>query len=81
MTTPDIVVEADGPMATVVALHGATEAGRAWLDDNVGPDAQRWCGRVACEHRYVAGVVDGAARDGLTVQFQDNGGMRTWQHG
>lgn len=81
MTTPDIVVEADGPMATVVTLHGETEAGRLWLDDNVDPEAPRWCGRVVCEHRYVADVVQGATCDGLAVRVQDTGGTRTWVRG
>lgn len=66
--TPDIVVEVDGPMATVVLLHGATDAGRDWLEEHIGEDAQRWAGRVVCERRYVADVVDGARGDGLWVE-------------
>lgn len=69
-TTPDIVVEVDGPMGTVVLLHGATDAGQAWLDERIGEDAQRWAGRVVCERRYVADVVDGARRDGLWVDVE-----------
>jgi hypothetical protein len=66
--TADIVVELDGPMATVALLHGNTPAGAEWLDANVAPDAQRWCGRVVCEHRYVADVVAGARAAGLEVE-------------
>jgi hypothetical protein len=64
----DIVVELDGPMATVALLHGATPAGAEWLDANVDPDGQRWCGRVVCERRYVADVVNGARDAGLAVE-------------
>jgi hypothetical protein len=66
--TADIVVELDAPLATVVLLHGNTAAGAEWLDANVDTDAQRWCGRVVCEHRYVADVVAGARAAGLEVE-------------
>jgi hypothetical protein len=66
--TADIVVELDGPLATVALLHGATPAGADWLDTHVEPDAQRWAGRVVCEHRYVAAIVEGARADGLSVE-------------
>jgi len=64
----DIVVEMDGPGATVALLNGATPAGADWLDTHVEPDAQRWGGRVVCEHRHVAAIVEGARADGLNVE-------------
>lgn len=68
--TADIVLEIESPTATVVLLNGTTEAGRQWLDANVYPEAQRWAGRVVCEHRYVADVVNGARADGLNVETE-----------
>jgi hypothetical protein len=65
--TADILVELDGPLATVALLHGNTPAGAEWLDANVDPADQRWCGRVLCEHRYVADIVEGARAAGLDV--------------
>jgi hypothetical protein len=68
--TADIVVELDGPLATVALLNGATPAGADWLDTHVEPDAQRWAGRVVCEHRYVAAIVAGARAAGLNVETE-----------
>ena len=69
--TADIVVELDGPVATVALLNATTDAGREWLDANVDPAAQRWAGRVVCEHRYVADVVNGARAAGLVVDTEE----------
>lgn len=66
----DIVVEMETPLATVALLHGATDAGAEWLDEHTPADTQRWCGRVVCEHRYVADIVAGARADGLTVEAE-----------
>jgi hypothetical protein len=68
MSTPaDIVVEIEHPLATVALLNGATPAGAEWLNEHTPADAQRWAGRVVCEHRYVADIVNGARADGLAV--------------
>jgi hypothetical protein len=72
--TPDIVLETDGPMPSVVLLHGATVAGAEWLDDHVFDESQRWAGRVVCETRYLADIVEGARSDGLWVELAANVG-------
>jgi hypothetical protein len=69
---PDLVVEIEHPAASLVLVRGNTEAGREWLDANVAPDAMRLAGRVACEPRYLAPLVDGAVCDGLTVATEGN---------
>lgn len=74
MSTPaDIVVEMESPVATVALLHGATTAGAEWLATHIEPDAQRWAGRVVCEHRFVADIVAGATADGLNVNTEAMG--------
>jgi hypothetical protein len=40
----------------------------AWIEENIGEDAQRFGGAVVVEHRYIADIVYGAQHDGLTVE-------------
>lgn len=64
---PDIVVEREGPLASVVLLRGVTAAGSGWLEEHVDADAPNFAGRIACETRYAVAIVEGARRDGLVV--------------
>lgn len=68
---PDIVVEREGPLASVVLLRGVTAAGSGWLEDHVDADAPNFAGRIACETRYAVAIVEGARRDGLVVATGD----------
>lgn len=68
---PDIVVERDSPLASVVLLRGVTAAGAQWLEDHVDGEAPVFAGRIGCETRYALAIVEGARRDGLTVAAGD----------
>ena len=52
---------------SIVLISGDTDAGQAWLDENIGDDAQEWCGSIVAEPRYVEAIVDGAIDAGLAV--------------
>lgn len=64
----DIVVEIEGPGASVVLLRGVTGPGRDWLEEHVDEDAPTFGGRIAAETRFAVAIVDGARRDGLIVE-------------
>lgn len=64
----DILVEREGPLASVVLLRGVTGPGRDWLEDHVEEDAPVFGGRIAAETRFAVAIVDGARRDGLIVE-------------
>jgi len=65
---PDILVERESPLASVVLLRGVTGPGRDWLDRHVDEDAPVFADRIAAETRYALAIVDGARRDGLVVE-------------
>ena len=57
-----------------IANHGSlftatpvTDAGRDWIDENVGGETQWWCGGLVVEHRFIDNLVDGMVGDGLEV--------------
>lgn len=54
---------------SIFLIHGVSDAGQAWLDENVGDDeTQYWGKAVVCDFRYVADVVYGAIEAGLVVR-------------
>jgi hypothetical protein len=54
---------------SVIMIHVLTDAGRIWVDENVGVEGWQWMGEAfACEPRFVADLIDGAEADGLTVE-------------
>lgn len=44
-----------------------TDAGRAWIDENLPDDAQWFGGAICIEPRYGAAIVEGMRADGLEV--------------
>lgn len=64
LEAPDVLVYVDG---TVCLLFGNTEAGKAWLDENLEADAPTMGQAYACETRYVPAILDGACQAGLSV--------------
>lgn len=57
-----------------VACHGSiyiftplTPAAREWVAEFLPEDAQQWAGGTVVEHRFIADIVQGAQRDGLSV--------------
>ena len=62
---PDIQFEAHG---SVVLIRGVSEAGKAWLDENVGNDETQYFGNaIAAEPRYCPAIAEGAIEAGLVV--------------
>lgn len=61
---PDILAANYGSLITLSAV---TPEGREWLDASVDPEAQRWCGAVVVEPRYLMPIVDGARAAGLSI--------------
>jgi len=63
---PDI---AHADHGSIHFLEPRTEAGRDWIDENIGPDNgyQPYYPTVLVEHRYVRDVVAGMVADGLEV--------------
>jgi hypothetical protein len=61
----DIAFENHG---SIVLIRGLSDAGQAWLDENVGDDETQYFGNaIAAEPRYVEAVMHGAQADGLVV--------------
>ena len=61
----DLLVHGGG---SVYLLRPASEAGTAWLDQHITPDASRFGGAIVVEHRYIRDIVAGAVSDGLRVR-------------
>lgn len=59
----DIRVQNEG---SVVILHGESERGRDWLDENLD-EGMTWGGGHVVEPRFVEPILDGAMTDGLEV--------------
>jgi hypothetical protein len=52
---------------SIIALRPVSEAGRAWIAENVDPGAQ-WHGSSLCiEPRYFEAIYHGIVEDGLTI--------------
>jgi hypothetical protein len=61
----DIHVQIEG---SIYILFGMSDAGKAWLKENLPDDAMTWGrGGVVVEHRFVADIVAGAIEAGLEV--------------
>ena len=65
--TPDFEVSAH---SSIYILTPLTPAARDWAAEFLPEDAQRWAGGVCVEWRFIADIVEGARRDGLSVVIQ-----------
>ena len=68
---PDVTVTpGTTPPQTIYLLEPETQAGRDWIDENIGPDNgyQPWYPTVVCELRYLAEIVAGMREAGLEVE-------------
>jgi hypothetical protein len=52
----------------IYLLHPLTDAAHEWVRERLPDDAQRWCGAVVVEHRYIEDIARGIVADGLTVE-------------
>lgn len=62
---PDFTVQNEG---SIFLLHPLTPAANAWIEEHIPEDAQYFGNAVVVEHRYIADIVGGIQRDGLTVE-------------
>lgn len=62
----DIAFENHG---SIILIHGLSDAGKAWLDENVGNDETQYFGSaIAAEPRYCGAILEGAISAGLKVR-------------
>lgn len=61
----DFTVQNEG---SIFLLRPLTEAARDWVAEHIPADAQTFGDAIVIEHRYIGDIVDGAQRDGLTVE-------------
>lgn len=50
---------------TIITVEPLTEAGKAWIADNIPSDAQKWQGAICMEPRYAWDIYRGALNDGI----------------
>jgi hypothetical protein len=66
-TQSDFIFRDHGSLCILTPL---TPAGKEWFEANLpvnNPEAQFWCGGICIERRYVADILDGLQKDGLSV--------------
>jgi len=66
---PDFLFRDHGSICILTPL---TPAGKEWFESNLpvdNPETQFWCGGVCIERRYVADILDGLKKDGLSVSI------------
>ena len=64
----DVAVTVAG---SICLFHLLTHEARSWVDENVSPDRQTWCGALVVEPRYAETLAGGMQADGLTVALED----------
>lgn len=67
MNKTDFEVYGTPGASTVFLLTPKTDAARAWVAEHIPGDALTLGRGIAVEHRYIANIVNGIMRDGLTV--------------
>jgi hypothetical protein len=60
-------IELYGAGDSVALLIPRSDAGRAWIEENLPHDAPRMGKGVAVEARYLAPIIDGMLGDGLAI--------------
>ncbi len=53
---------------SIFLLEPLTDAARAWAGKHIPADATRFGPAIVIEHRYIADIVAGIARDRLTME-------------
>ena len=62
--TADISVTNHGK---IFLVHPESDAGRAWINEYLPADAQRFGEAVVVEHRFINDIMHGMTKDGLEV--------------
>jgi hypothetical protein len=61
---PDFEVADHG---SISLLRPMNEAARNWVAEHLPPDAMRWAGSIAVEHRFIEPIVNGLLFEGYEV--------------
>jgi hypothetical protein len=61
----DFFIQNEG---SIFLLHPLSDAGKEWVKEHIGDDAQTLGDAVVIEHRYIGAIVDGVQADGLSVE-------------
>lgn len=61
----DLSIQNEG---SIFLLRGLTDAGKAWIAENIPSDAQTFGDAVVVEHRFIGDIAQGAVCDGLEVE-------------
>jgi len=61
----DVFVRNEGSIWLVTPVTGGA---RAWIEESVSADAQRWGAALVVEHRYGPNLIQGMREAGLLVQ-------------
>ncbi len=66
MRGPDFIVENHG---SIMLLRAESPAAKEWQDEHLDlEEAQRLCGAVVVEPRYIGDIAAGIMADGLTIK-------------
>jgi len=68
----DIVIARGSPLLNIGYIRGITAAGRIWLDEHVREDVPVVSGSIVAEAIIAERLIDGARRDGLVVEEEDD---------
>ena len=61
----DFFIQNEG---SIFLLQPLSDAGKEWVKEHIGDDAQTLGDAVVIEHRYIGAIVDGVQADGLSVE-------------
>jgi len=62
----DIVFLTESDMTNIAFVGGSTEAGKAWLAENIDAEVTHAFG-IVVEKRYISDIVEGIKEAGLTA--------------
>jgi len=68
----DIVIARGSPLLNIGYIRGITAAGRIWPDEHVREDVPVVSGSIVAGAIIAERLIDGARRDGLVVQEEDD---------
>jgi hypothetical protein len=54
--------------STIIQFHLLTDTAKAWVDNNVDPEAQFLGDALCVEPRYATDIFDGMLTDGLVLE-------------
>lgn len=55
---------------SIILIRPVSPGAQAWIDENIGGDAQFFANSLVVEHRYADSVIEGMINDGLDVDSE-----------